>query len=214
MADYSEESDPREKGKLKKKIDEFEFSVGPCSCAECDVCIVFGVGAEHHEKGKTPGPTRLTVCDAYPGKIKGENGKEVDQVKEWEDHLGEGLYTEIKTENSIDRLTSAANPRSMERVPAGSVFRVRFIYDVYDESDFERFKVLFMGMNLLEDSALGGGGSRGSGRIEFKNISITPRHRSYYLGTEEKSLKEVNGIENKSVRDLVIGFNEIWMRTS
>ena len=32
------------------------------------------------------------------------------------------IYTEVKSENVIDRLTSEAMPRSMERVPADSVF--------------------------------------------------------------------------------------------
>ena len=34
-------------------------------------------------------------------------------------------FTEAKTEVSIDRVTSAANPRQIERVPAGAAFGPR-----------------------------------------------------------------------------------------
>lgn len=201
------ETPPQERQKLKKRIENFEYKAGPCTCAQCDVCIVFGVGAEYRKGDKPPGPTRLTVCDAYP-----RADKQFDQRKEWEKYMGTGIYTEVKTENSIDRLTSAANPRPMERVPANSVFRARFIFDVYEEGDYERFKVLFQGMSLLEDSTLGGGGSRGSGRVKFERIAITARHKSYYLGTDEKLLRELQPGNGKSARELAANFDEIWVK--
>ena len=37
------------------------------------------------------------------------------------------LYTEFKAENFINRLTSEANPRFIERVPAESVFDLEMI---------------------------------------------------------------------------------------
>ena len=36
--------------------------------------------------------------------------------------------TEVKSENAIDRITSQANPRTLERVPAGARFRVRMVH--------------------------------------------------------------------------------------
>ena len=42
--------------------------------------------------------------------------------------------TEWKFENSIDRVTSAANPRQFERVPAGSKFNFEMVYTVEDET--------------------------------------------------------------------------------
>ncbi|OQX02500.1 MAG: type III-A CRISPR-associated RAMP protein Csm3 [Desulfobacteraceae bacterium IS3] len=165
-----------------------------------EVGIVFGIPAQEHKGEEIPGPTRLTVCDAYPDE---------KQKNEWETYMGEGIYTELKTENTIDRLTSSANPRPMERVPAGSVFKTKFIFDVYcnnlngdnskdKKDDFDRLKVLFEGMLLLEDSALGGGGSRGSGRVKFENIKIEARHKGYYLGTNEETLKKVKNIHSET----------------
>jgi len=185
------------------------WKAGPAQDISQDVCIVFGIAAEGHKGKKLPGPTRLTVLDAYPR--RDANG--YDQKSEWERYMGEGVYTEIKTENSIDRLTSAANPRPMERVPSDSVFRTQFIFDVYEDADFNRLKVLFEGMTLLEDSTLGGGGSRGSGRVKFENISITPRHKGFYLGSEEKGLKEVNINGLKTAKAFVDNFSKIFPET-
>jgi CRISPR-associated protein Csm3 len=43
-------------------------------------------------------------------------------------------YTEWKFENAIDRITSAANPRQIERVPRGAEFEFELIYNVEDAS--------------------------------------------------------------------------------
>lgn len=152
------------------KTNEWEGKL--CNDPTHPIGIVFGVAAESH-KGNLPGPTRLAVRDLYP---------DAGQIQKWENAMGEKIYTEAKTENSIDRLTSAANPRSMERVPAGSIFKAEFVYDIYKPDDIKILKILFEGMQLLEDSYLGGGGTRGSGQVEFKNIKITSKDKSFYVG--------------------------------
>ena len=47
--------------------------------------------------------------------------------------------TEVKSENAVDRITSQANPRTLERVPAGARFQVRFVMDVLCEEDATLF---------------------------------------------------------------------------
>ncbi len=86
-----------------------------------------------------------------------------------QDYLGEGIFTEVKGENSIDLLKSeAANPRFMERVPAGSVFKGEIILQVFEGDDEEEMKgYLLEGMNLLTMNYLGGSGTRGYGRVSF-----------------------------------------------
>ena len=45
------------------------------------------------------------------------------------------------------------------------------------------------GLRLLEDDALGGGGSRGSGRVRFANLNLAWRNRAFYSsGATEESL--------------------------
>ncbi len=75
--------------------------------------------------------------------------------------------TEVKSENAIDRITSQANPRTLERVPAGARFNVRMVLDVLCPEDAVLPDLLVQGLRLLEDDTLGGGGSRGSGRVRF-----------------------------------------------
>ncbi len=78
-------------------------------------------------------------------------------------------YTETKTEVSIDRITSKANPRTFERVPAGAIFDLKMVLNIFDEDNEELLKqTVQRAINLLEDDYLGGHGSRGYGQIIFK----------------------------------------------
>jgi CRISPR-associated protein Csm3 len=170
-----------------------------CNNPSHPIGIVFGIPAEDH-KNNIPGPTRLTVRDARPDK---------EQENKWQDAMGYNIYTEAKTENAIDRLTSAATPRSMERVPADSIFKAEFIYDIYKKEDVANLKLLFEGMRLLEDSYLGGGGTRGSGKIEFANIQITARDKSYYLGCGQVVLTVNQNGKNKP-KDIFDNFGSVF----
>lgn len=78
---------------------------------------------------------------------------------------------ENKFENTIDRLTSIANPRQIERVVRGAQFGMEIIYNVEDveqiEGDFANIRA---GLSLIENDYLGGGGSRGNGRVTFRDL--------------------------------------------
>jgi CRISPR-associated protein Csm3 len=143
-----------------------------------DVCILFGRSPGRMERvsgdaieGNNASPARLAVFDAPldPESI-------TQQMRE---NLDDEL-TEVKSENAIDRITSQANPRTIERVPAGARFRVRFVVDVLCDEDAPLFALLVQGLRLLEDDTLGGGGSRGSGRVRFANLQLTWRGKDYY----------------------------------
>lgn len=181
----------------KRKI----VAVGPCDCGECVACKVFGVTpqtAKTDEEAMT-GPTRLTVRDAFPTEAT---------KQKWQEWLGEGVYTEIKTENAIDRVTSEANPRPMERVPAGSVFAFEMIFDVYRDEDRGLLKSLFTAMRLLENSALGGSGSRGHGQVRFEIHSLEWRPVAYYQSGKEEDKKSVE-LPAHTAEGIVKGFDEI-----
>ncbi len=116
-------------------------------------------------------PARLTIYDAP-----------LDQdsiTAQMRENLDDEI-TEVKSENAIDRITSQANPRTLERVPAGARFKIRLVIDVLCEEDKVLPARVLEGLRLLEDDALGGGGSRGSGRVSFKNLKMTWRGRSFY----------------------------------
>ncbi len=94
---------------------------------------------------------------------------------------------EIKYETAIDRITSAANPRPMERVVPGTEFVFEIVYNIEKEEEkAEDLKNLINLMKMLEDDYLGGSGSRGYGKVEFLINKITERSRGYYFEAEEE----------------------------
>jgi len=152
-----------------------------------DICLLFGrnPGRMERVQGETleasqATPARLAVFDAPldPESITAQMRENLD------DEL-----TEVKSENAIDRITSQANPRTLERVPAGARFQTRFVMDVLCEEDAPLFLRVLEGLRLLEDDSLGGGGSRGSGRVGFANLRLVWRGRGYYAsGAAEKEI--------------------------
>ena len=84
--------------------------------------------------------------------------------------------TEIKHENSIDRITSEANPRPLERVVPGVTFDLNIAYKIIDTEDNgaldERYftEVVLKALALVQNDFLGGSGSRGCGRIRFEDL--------------------------------------------
>ena len=81
---------------------------------------------------------------------------------------------EVKFENTINRATGVANPRQIERVPAGMQFDFRLVYNLEKEADFTQdMDVLRDGFRLLQLDYLGGHGSRGYGRVAFSGFSVT-----------------------------------------
>ena len=96
--------------------------------------------------------------------------KSIEEFKEVEFDLP---YTEIKYENTINRATGIANPRQLERVPAGSEFDFKIVYNIEKIEDFkEDMKNILLMMDVLEDDYLGGHGTRGYGRVKFKDFSL------------------------------------------
>ncbi len=152
----------------------------------CDVCQVFGVPGEVDFAT----PTRLVVRDVHLT-------EKSHQILTQQAHT-DLPYTEVKTEVSIDRVTSAANPRRMERVPAGAVFGpAELVYSVYEgkdgnapiadpKKDVERLRTLVEGLQLLEDDYLGGLGSRGSGKVKLQEIKVSVRPGGKYLETPQE----------------------------
>lgn len=165
-----------------------------------EICLLFGRNPGRMERvsgdpleASSASPSRLTVYDAPldPESITPQMRENLD------DEL-----TEVKSENAIDRITSQANPRTLERVPAGARFNVRFVLDILCEEDKALPAVLLEGMRLLEDDTLGGGGSRGSGRVRFDSLRLVWRGRSYYAaGAPEREL--VSGADLAAVQALV-----------
>lgn len=106
------------------------------------------------------GPTRLAFwdCDLDPKWIEAMHEKNL-------------LLTEVKMENSIDRIKGTAeNPRNTERVPAGAIFNFQLTIKVIDGEDL--LEPVLLALKLVELSGLGGSISRGYGKITFRDLAL------------------------------------------
>src|SRR6202165_6117735 len=109
-----------------------------------EVCLLFGrnpgrmerVAGEPQESSAAT-PARLTVYDAplIAESITPQMRENMD------DEL-----TEVKSENAIDRITSQATPRTLERVPAGARFHFQIVMDVLCPEDRELLSRLVEGL--------------------------------------------------------------------
>ncbi|MBW1975907.1 MAG: type III-A CRISPR-associated RAMP protein Csm3 [Deltaproteobacteria bacterium] len=119
---------------------------------------LFGTSGAEEERLAHYGPSRLSFSDCMLTDGCREQAKN-----------GEIVLTEIKSENSINRIKGTAeNPRFTERVPAGVEFAFHITMKVFDRDDPEALEAkLLEGLKLLEYDALGGNGSRGYGRVKF-----------------------------------------------
>lgn len=148
-----------------------------CECGKCDICAIFGVGA--NKRNEEIGPTRLIVRDAHLN----EETKELMQNKEGIYKDLELIYTEGKWENAINRKTSESEGlRQTERVPAGAKFDFNIVFNVFEEVDIDRFYQLLSTMIMLEEDYIGGSGSRGYGRIKFIDFDIKVKSVADYKG--------------------------------
>jgi CRISPR-associated protein Csm3 len=86
------------------------------------------------------------------------------------------LYlTEIKFENVIDRLTAVANPRQLERVPAGAEFGFVLVYNLENLEEVEEdFENISTALKLLHMDYIGGSGTRGYGKVKISDLTIEP----------------------------------------
>lgn len=138
---------------------------------QCPVCRLFGSTAPGQGNNF---PARLKVRDM---RLTPQSRKELESI---DTGL---LFTEWKFENGIDRVTSTANPRNLERVPRGTKFDFSLVYDVEDLGTLnEDLSNLQLALALLQDDCLGGHGSRGYGHVRFELTKIEARTVDHYRG--------------------------------
>ncbi|MBA4158562.1 MAG: type III-A CRISPR-associated RAMP protein Csm3 [Gemmatimonadetes bacterium] len=157
------------KGKMRSELEKYHGRFGrnnpnePCGCAQenCPVCRVFG---PHKKVDHGLGPTRILVRDAP---------------------LLEGGEIELKSETAIARTSGAAQRgslRTLERVVPGSKFALeiglqvfdldeKFTYEDEEENTVQGgaalYQVVCHGLDLIEQTGIGGGTSKGYGAVEI-----------------------------------------------
>ncbi|MFZ5942936.1 MAG: type III-A CRISPR-associated RAMP protein Csm3 [Bacillota bacterium] len=157
------------KGKMRSQMEKIEGKVDergePCGCGKenCMVCRTFG---PHKNSKHNLGPTRILFRDAMMSEeTRHDMRKAIEEGNS---------YIEIKTENIINRAVGTAkHPRSQERVPAGAKFDLEIALQVFDlDKGKDLIGYIKRALKSLEDSYLGGSGSRGYGRVKFINLTM------------------------------------------
>lgn len=180
------------KGKMRSLFERFmmkegtlklesigEAKIHVCNNPDCKICRLFGSSTRDSNI-----PSRLIVRDSF---LTADSKKKLENI---ESPL---RYTELKWENVINRITSEANPRQIERVPAGTEFEFEIIYNIENKNHLkDDLEDLFLSMKLLEDDYLGGHGSRGYGQIIFEIKAISVLKADYYKTGNPQYKKEVD----------------------
>lgn len=162
------------KGKLRYVLVQSECPESPKPATDSET-IKRMFGATNSSSNEKAYASRFAFSDCYLS-----NKKELDNL--------DVMPTEVKFENGINRLTGVATPRQIERVIRGAKFNFEATYTSDDESQIvDDFKLFAKGLHLLEYDYLGGGGSRGNGRVKFDNLSA-----EFVVGENEEIEKECN----------------------
>ncbi len=146
---------------LEVKAGKYGENGKPCGCGEqeCLVCRIFGP----HSSNKPLGPTRIIVRDAF-----------FDEETRSSFSDPNSAHPEAKWETMVRRDSgSAENPRQVERVPTSSKFDFEIAIQIF-EGDNENEMVEFVkdGLRLVQETYLGGYGSRGSGKVRFEQLKL------------------------------------------
>lgn len=149
----------------RKKVERRDKG-SPCCCGKCQICILFGSGSTR----EIFEPTRLIFRDCY-------------LTTEFEEGFEE-IGLEEKPGIRVDRETGTVSRGalfSIHRVPEGFEFSLEICARIFEkDEENENWKDnkeaiknwVTMGLFLIEQDALGGSGTRGSGFVEFDNIKF------------------------------------------
>lgn len=152
------------KGKLRTLLAEVhnDREKNPGNRIELDapeIKRLFGASNDDNSKEEKKHNSRLIFTDMI--------AENVEELRKY----GIDYPTEVKFENSINRLSGVANPRQIERVVRGTHFPLRIIYNVESEEEaIEDISLLKEGFQLLQYDYLGGHGSRGYGRVRISDL--------------------------------------------
>lgn len=157
------------KGKMRSQLEKINGmkdkkqnvqDKNPCGCGKrtCDICVLFGA---HLNPEAESAPSRLIVRDS----VMTEDTREKVLTLPAE----RGGYLEVKAENTINRKSgTAGSPRFIERIPAGLVFTLEVILQIMEGDNEQHLKEqVEKALRLVENSYLGGNGSRGYGQVKF-----------------------------------------------
>lgn len=163
------------KGKMRTLLarsyqPEGEYILKPCKDDDMRIQRLFGTPGDGDKQ--SPKTARLQFSDAFLS-----NAETLKKI---------GGVTEIKSENTINRRTSIANPRSMERIVRNAEFKIVWFYTMENPGELvEDMETLASACKLLSLDYLGGSGTRGYGRVGFFDFKVSCMLGEIPCGNEE-----------------------------
>ncbi|MEL7221922.1 MAG: type III-A CRISPR-associated RAMP protein Csm3 [Bacteroidota bacterium] len=155
---------------------------------------IFGMAGDETDDNADQEISRLIVRDALLIAEESPNQDEFDEM--------DFQFTDVKFENTIDRKKGVAqHPRQLERVPPGAQFTFEMIFDIYSKDEENTYEseeqeelknevertardhylyALGIAMELLQDDYLGGQGTRGYGKVAFRNVEVKQKRMTNY----------------------------------
>ena len=180
------------KGKSEAQLKELGWKkiqdiwIHDCSKTECEICTVYGSSAENN----TRGPTRIKVFDAPAVGIWKD--EKINQIHNPDELL------EIKSENTLDVLTAHSVPRTVERVSAGTVFKFKLAFEVYNDEDEKLFtQYVIDPLKVILREGIGSSTSRGYGKLRLENVTIKEVIGKKGEGITEEIKKAVKLLEGE-----------------
>jgi len=165
-------------------------------------------------------PTRVIFTDAFPTAEYVKRLQEEKLERTGIELIDKEDFLEEKPENRIDRLTSAADPREFLRVRPEVEFEGKIVYLAFIRASLDELKekgtkvrdfisdevkgleYVVRGLKLIEDTYLGGCGTRGYGKVRFDKVKMLVKSRLYYLGKcKPKGVIEETGDTDKTAID-------------
>ena len=145
-------------------IETKEIRHEPCRCGSCLVCKTFGSMSKNADS-----PTRLIVRDAYLTEDSKAKNRDIMDEK------GINIYG-VKYETAIDRKTGAAlggSLRPIEYVPSETAFNLEMKLQIFDiDNEDEIISFVKRALKSLEETYIGGMGSRGYGQVKLRNLRL------------------------------------------
>jgi CRISPR-associated protein Csm3 len=153
------------KGKMRSQLEVVYGKSGnkgtPCGCGQpdCVICTLFGAHMNTRSMAGTP---RLLFRDM--------------SLVEGESQISENLI-EVKAETMVNREShTAANGslRERERVAKGTRFNFEIVLQVFEgDNEKKNLDIVKRGLELIENTGLGGKTSGGYGQVKFEDIKTT-----------------------------------------
>lgn len=135
-----------------------------CDNEPCPICQLFGAAADSNSK---LGPGRLIFRDCQ---LTSASRSQLEALNQKEGTN----YSELKTEVSINRWSAKTSGlRTMERVPASAEFEFTLNVRLFEgDNEDKMIEYIKKGLRLIQQDALGGSGSRGYGKVQFRELKL------------------------------------------